>query len=144
MEYRNFGGTYYIRLDRGEEIIGGVLEVCRREEIESATFGGIGGCGSAEIQTFNPEWGCFETRQLTGMLELVSLTGNIFSEEDGTLHHHTHAMLAFRDGGEHRVAGGHMKSLVVLYTAEIELRPVVGGTIRYRFDPETGTGFWLL
>jgi hypothetical protein len=29
-----------------------------------------------------------------------------------------------------------------LYTAEIELRPVVGGVITKRYDPETGTGFW--
>jgi len=37
---------------------------------------------------------------------------------------------------------GHIKSVVVLYTAEIELRPVVGGIIRRKYDPETGTGFW--
>lgn len=30
----------------------------------------------------------------------------------------------------------------VLYTAEIELRPVLGGRIRRKYDPETGTGFW--
>ena len=27
-------------------------------------------------------------------------------------------------------------------TGEIELRPVVGGAIRRRYNPETGTGFW--
>ena len=40
------------------------------------------------------------------------------------------------------MAAGHMKSITVLYTAEIELRPVTGGTIRRKYDPETGTGFW--
>ena len=34
-----------------------------------------------------------------------------------------------------------MKQTVVLYTAEIELRPADGVIGRER-DPETGTGFW--
>jgi hypothetical protein len=46
MEYRQYGDTYYIRMDRGDEIIAGVLEVCRREGIRSAIFSGIGGCGN--------------------------------------------------------------------------------------------------
>ncbi len=29
-----------------------------------------------------------------------------------------------------------------LVTAEIELRPTIGGSIGRKFDPETGTGFW--
>ena len=37
---------------------------------------------------------------------------------------------------------GHLKSTTVLYTAEIELRPTIGGAIGRKFDPETGTGFW--
>lgn len=41
-----------------------------------------------------------------------------------------------------RMAGGHLKATTVLYTAEIELRPTIGGSIGRKFDPETGTGFW--
>ena len=88
-----------------------------------------------------PETGEFETRTLKGMLELVSLSGNVIRGEDG-LCHHTHAVFCFKDGERHCVAGGHIKSITVLYTAEIELRPVAGGVIRRRADPETGTGFW--
>jgi predicted DNA-binding protein with PD1-like motif len=40
------------------------------------------------------------------------------------------------------MAGGHLKATTVRYTAEIELRPTVGGMITRKFDPETGTGFW--
>ena len=75
------------------------------------------------------------------MLELVSLTGNVISD-DGEPCHHTHALFSYKEGGEHHVAGGHIKSITVLYTAEVELRPTVGGTIRKQYDPETGTGFW--
>jgi len=86
--------------------------------------------------------GCFETEKIEGMLELVSLNGNIVSADDGQLYHHTHALFSFKKDGQHGMAGGHLKSTTVLYTAEIELRPTVGGAIGRKFDSETGTVFW--
>ena len=76
------------------------------------------------------------------MLELVSLNGNVVRDKDGQLFHHTHALFSFKKDGQHGMAGGHLKATTVLYTAEIELRPTVGGAIGRKFDPETGTGFW--
>lgn len=142
MDYRKYGETLYVRMDRGDEIIGGILDICKKEQIRSAVFQGIGGCGEAQIQTYLPETKSFETQTIRGMLELVSLTGNIISDGQEGLYHHTHALIAYKTGGQHCVAGGHIKSLTVSYTAEIELRPVIGGMIRRQFDAETGTGFW--
>ena len=144
MEYRFFDKVGYVRMDRGDEIISGLLELCGKEGIESAIFSGIGGCSGAEIQMFIPETGSFETQLLTGMLELVSLTGSITADDEGNRCHHTHAVFSYKDNGEHRIIGGHVKSVTVLYTAEIELRPVTGGVIKRMKDPETGTGFWKL
>lgn len=141
MDYRKMGNAVYIRMDRGDEIIGKILEICRKEDIGSAVFSGIGGCSEAQIQTFVPETGSFETRTISGMLELASLNGNIVTDENG-LYHHTHAVFSYKQGQEHCIDAGHIKSITVLYTAEIELRPVVGGTIKRKPDPETGTGFW--
>jgi predicted DNA-binding protein with PD1-like motif len=166
MEYRKIGDNYYIRMDRGDEIVSNLLEICEKESIPSAVFSGIGGCQSAELQVFIPETGSFETEQLEGMLELVSLNGNVVRDDDGKLFHHTHALFSFKGGDRNvnnivggnqdgqeglratllpsggRMAGGHLKATTVLYTAEIELRPTVGGAIGRKFDPETGTGFW--
>lgn len=142
MDFRNFNQTYYIRMDKGDEIIGSLLKLCRDENITSAMFSGIGGCKEAEVQTFNPETGTFSTRKLSGMLELISLIGNVVTDENGNQFHHTHAMFSFVENGVHGTAGGHIKSVTVLYTAEIELRPVIGGAISRKPDPETGTGFW--
>ena len=142
MEYRKYGEAYYIRLDRDDEIISSVLSVCKTEGIHAATFSGIGGCGKAEIQTFIPETGLFETNELHGMLELISLSGNIITDDAGEYYHHTHALFAYKNGDQHCVSAGHIKSILVSYTAEIELRPVVGGEIKRKYDPETGTGFW--
>ncbi len=142
MDYRKFGDTVYIRMDRDDEIIGGILEICKKENIRSAVFSGIGGCKEAQVQTFMPEIGAFETRTISGMLELVSLNGNVISDESGELYYHTHAAFSYKEGEKHCVAAGHIKSITVLYTAEIELRPVVGGEIKRKYNPETGTGFW--
>ena len=142
MDYRKFGETYYIRMDRGDEIISSILDICRREGIASAIYSGIGGCSEAQIQTFIPASGSFETQTLSGMLELVSLNGNVVTDDEGVYYQHTHAAFSYKDGDRHCMAAGHIKSITVLYTAEIELRPVIGGKIRRSFDPETGTGFW--
>ncbi len=142
MEYKKIGETYYFRMDRDDEIISKIMDVCRKESIKSAIFSGIGGCKKAELQVFIPEKGCFETEHIEGMLELVSINGNIVSDEDGQLFHHTHALFSFKNGEQHGIAGGHLKSTTVLYTAEIELRPTIGGNISRKYDPETGTGFW--
>ena len=95
-----------------------------------------------EMQVFIPERGEFETEKVEGPLELVSLMGNVVSDDSNQLFHHTHALFTWPDNGEHKCISGHMKSSTVLYTAEIELRPVTGGVIRRQYDPETGTGFW--
>ena len=142
MDYRKYNNTYYIRLDRGDEVVSSILDICKKEQIKSCVYNGIGGCQSAEIQTFHPEEGRFDTEKVTGMLELVSLMGDIVTDEEGILRHHTHAMFAYVENNEHKTIGGHLKSTVVLYTAEIELRPVVGGIIGRKKDEETGTGFW--
>lgn len=142
MEYRKIGETYYIRMDRGDEIVSCLLEICSSEGIPSACFSGIGGCSDVEMQIFIPERGEFETEKTEGTLELVSLMGNVVSDGSGSLFHHTHALFCYLKDGEQRIISGHLKSTTVLYTAEIELRPVTGGVIRRTYDPETGTGFW--
>ena len=47
MDYRKIGETYYVRMDRGDEIVSNLLEICEKENIPSAVFSGIGGNESA-------------------------------------------------------------------------------------------------
>lgn len=142
MEHRRFGDACYIRLDRGDEVLSSILRVCRDEGISSAIYSGIGGCSDVEIAVFDPAEGAFQTERVEGMLEMVSITGSVIAREDGEPYQHAHAQFAYVAGGEHRMIGGHVKSTTVLYTAEIELRPVQGGIIGAKRDPETGTFLW--
>lgn len=129
-------------MDRGDEIVGKLLEVCNKESLQSAVYSGIGGCQCAELQTFISEKGQFETELIEEMLELVSLNGSVVTGDDGQLYHHTHALFSYKKDGKHEVVGGHLKSTTVLYTAEIEIRPTIDGVIGRKYDPETNTGFW--
>ena len=120
------------------------MDICRDNGIGSATFSGIGGCEDADIMVFNAEKGTFEPERIEGALELISVMGNITTDEEMNYFHHTHAMFSYFKGGEHHISAGHMKATRVLYTAEIELRPVTGGRLGHKYHPETGTGFWTL
>ena len=142
MDYRKLGNCYYIRMDKGDEIVATILDICRREGISSATFSGIGGCQDAEIQVFHPEQGEFETERVEGLLELVALTGNVILRDDGESPYHAHALFAYQGTEGPRIAAGHLKSSTVLYTAEIELRPVEGGVIGASLNLDTNTFFW--
>ena len=127
MEYRKIGDNYYIRMDRGDEIICNLLEICEKESIPSAVFSGIGGCQSAELQVFIPETGSFETEQLEGMLELVSLNGNVVRDDDGKLFHHTHALFSFKKDVN------CVLLLVVLSEGSLTLRLVLdSGTLKIK------------
>jgi len=143
MEYANFNGVYYLRFDKGDRLISGIMDVCKNEKIMSCVFSGIGGCSTAEIQTFMPERGEFESEILEGSLEMISINGNIISDKE-KLYHHAHALFSGKKDGNAFVSAGHLKETTVLYTAEIELRPVTGGTIGRTYNPETGTGIWKL
>ncbi len=142
MDYRNFNNTYFIRMDKGDEIISRILEVCRTEGISSCTYSGIGGCGSIEIRAYYEETDEFKTRKVERIMELVTLSGNVITDEKGELCHHTHAVLSYNEGDEHCIIAGHMESILVSHVAEIELHPVIGGRLIKRTDPVTGLGSW--
>lgn len=55
MDYRQMGERIYIRIDKGEEILAQVEDVCRKLHIPAATFQGIGACGEVEVATYIPD-----------------------------------------------------------------------------------------
>ena len=141
MDYRKYGDNIYVRVDRGEEVISSILDACKREGVRSAMFSGIGGCDAAEIKVFDAEAGAFASERIEGILELVSLLGNVVDGGDGPSWH-AHALFSYSDDEGHHMAAGHLGSARVRYTAEIEGRPVLGGVIGGKLDSETGTKLW--
>ena len=141
MDYRNYNNVVYLRLDKGDEVLSSILEVCEKEGIKSCVFSGIGGCDYVKLGTFRPEQGTYANYEKSGMLELVSLNGDIKDSEQGALIH-AHGCLSYEKEGEIKLIGGHLLSLRVLVTAEIEIRPVIGGVIKTKPGQIAGTKVW--
>ena len=143
MEYRVFNNVIYLRLDRGDEVLTTILSVSQDEGIKSCVFSGIGGCDYVKLGIFHPEKGTYDEQEKKGMLELVSLNGNVKYSEQGPLIH-AHGCLSYEEDGQIKLIGGHLLALRVLVTAEIEIRPVVGGVIGTKPGDIAGTKVWDL
>lgn len=142
MEYRREENMILLRLDAGEEILTQVLDFCRVHNIRGGIFFGIGACGRAVTSTYLPEEKTFTEHTAAGVLELVSLTGNI-CVEDGSIAEHTHALFSYLDeAGEQKILAGHLKSAVISYTAELTL--LAADPIEKICDPATGIMIWDL
>ncbi len=145
MDYKVLNGRILLRLDRGEELLSNVTGTCEKEGVHSALFHGIGAFSSVCIATYIPETESFSEHRKTGLLELISLDGNISHEDDGRIFEHSHAVFSFlNEKGNVVCFGGHLKKAVVSYTAEIEITPIRSDGIGRMVDPLTGITVWKL
>lgn len=144
MKFRAEGSTYYIRLDKGECVVGTMLGLCESENIQAGSFQGIGACDHAALSTYLPEENDFAHHELSGMLEMVSLIGNITTGSNGRPFMHAHATFSqLARNGEVAVIAGHLKDARIGYTAEISLT-AAEQKIGRKIDPQTGIEVWDL
>jgi len=120
MEVRKAGGRLIIRLDAGDEIVASLKKACRELPAHYAHFSGIGACRSAEISHFDTKEKRYSTRKFGGMLEIVSLCGNITSVDNEPFVH-AHIALGLPDFS---VLGGHLVSAEISPACEIILEQV--------------------
>lgn len=133
MQYRVFGDTYVVRLQRGEEVLACLRELCEKESISLGTVSAIGAVNHVVVGVYRVDEQKYVANTFDGVMELTSLMGNI-TEKDGEPYLHLHA--TFRDLTG-KVIGGHLNEAVVSATCELFVRKVEGHVGR-RLDPETG------
>lgn len=144
MPYRREGNTLYIRVDKGQKIVETIRRICQKEHIHGGYFTGIGACCEAVLATWDVEKKEFSTHQLQGMLELVSLLGNISLEKDGTPYIHCHGTFSYVDAaGKLSVAAGHLVDATIGYTGEVVLH-VAEKPINRMYDVAAGIDVWDL
>lgn len=96
------------------------------------------------LQTYIPEKNDFISHTLTGMIEMISLSGNISKGSDALPFLHSHATFSqLNDKGEIVVTAGHMQEANISYTGEIIITPA-NETIERQFDPNVGIEVWKL
>jgi predicted DNA-binding protein with PD1-like motif len=133
MEYKHFDGGYWVRIDRGEEIMDSLKVFAHSENIRSASVSGIGAVGNACIGLYDTEAHRYIQNTFKKDMEIVSLLGSI-SEKDGEVYLHLHIGLADETGA---MVGGHLTRAVVSGTCEIWIA-LTGGPVLRRYDPGIG------
>ena len=137
MEYRKFGDTYLIRIDRGEEIVEQVRRFAQAEGVKLASVQALGAVGDFTVGLFHTGEKRYLSEQYTGDHEIVSLTGTI-DTMDGAFYCHLHMSARRQDG---TVVGGHLNRAVVSATCEMAVR-LLPGSVDRAFDEETGLNLW--
>lgn len=144
MEYKKINHTFYIRIDKGESVTDSIKDVCKREKIQAGHFQGIGACDLAVLATYIPEKNDFTDHTITGMLEMVSLMGNVTTDKNNEPFLHGHASFSYLDkNGNVVLAGGHLKEARISYTGEIILN-AAEEKIGRMMDPNAGIEVWKL
>lgn len=133
MDYRRFGDTVIVRLDKGEEILEQLEKVALAENIRLAEVSALGATNDITVGVFATAEKKYYANHFTGDMEIVSLTGTI-STMDGKYYAHLH-MSAGNDKGQ--VFGGHLNRAVISATCEMVIR-VIDGSVDRKFNEEVG------
>lgn len=133
MEYKKFNNHYVLRLEKGEEIISEVKELCKKEQISLGTISGIGASNKIEIGLFNTETKEYKTSIKEGMFEITSLLGNITCKDKEV---YLHCHINFSDSSLNTY-GGHLVQAYISATCEIVITKI-DGTVNREFDENIG------
>lgn len=133
MEYRKFGNTIVVRIDKGEEILEKIREIALKENIKLANINALGATNDFTVGVFKTAEKKYYSNNFKGDFEIVSLTGtiNIMNNEFYT---HIH-FSAGNDKGE--VFGGHLNRAIVSATCEMIIN-IIDGKVDRKFSEEIG------
>ncbi len=134
MDYRRFGNKIVLRVDRGEEILSKVTELCQKENIKLGSVSGLGAVCETEIGVYNVESKEYFKKTIEGLYEISALIGNI-SRMNGDVYLHFHITIG--NTKLDKVYAGHLNRAVVGATAEIII-DVIDGEVGRKKDEEIG------
>lgn len=133
MEFREFDNYYVIRIEKGEEIVNSIKDLCLKEDIRLGSISGIAAANLIEIGLFNVDTKQYRTETFEGMFEITSLTGNITRKGDEV---YMHMHVNFSDE-TNMVRGGHFVRAVVSAACEVIINKIDGAVGR-EFNQEIG------
>ena len=133
MEYRRFNDTYVVRMDRGEEIMGTLTDLCEQEGIRLASVAAIGAVDRAVVGLYDVCEKVYHKKEFNEPMEIASLLGTV-TEKDGKPYLHLHATLCDANMQTH---GGHVNELRISATCEMILR-LLPGEVGRKPDDVTG------
>ena len=133
MQFRHFGNKYFIRIDKGEEILSTLKKFCEQEKISLAEVKALGAVDDFNVGLFDVAEKKYHTTHFQFPAEIVSLWGTV-TTKDGKFYAHVHLSAADKDG---HVFGGHLNNARVSATCEMIVE-VSEGTVERKFSEEIG------
>ena len=133
MEYRKFGDTYIVRMDRGEEILSQLIVLCEKEDIRLAQVDALGAVDHAVVSVYDVPTKTFYKKEFNEPMEISNLCGTV-SRKDGQVYIHLHATVCDKSLVAH---GGHANELRVSATCEMVVCTLPGQVDR-RLDEAIG------
>ena len=133
MQYRKFGSKYFVRIDRGEEIMTCLKDFCEKEHITLAEVKALGAVDDFSMGLFDVEEKKYHSNHFTFPAEIVSLWGTV-TTKDGQFYAHIHMSAGDKEG---HVFGGHLNTARVSATCEM-IVDVSAGTVERKFSTEVG------
>ena len=138
MEYRRFADTYVVRMDRGEEIVACLTQLCKAEGITLGSVEAIGAADYVVVGLYDVAQRQFQKRVFDEPLEITSLLGNI-STKNGETYLHLHINLGREDM---TVIGGHLNECRLSGTCEMFVRRIEGCVERKLDEEVTGLNLY--
>ncbi len=133
MQYKKFGNSYVIRLEKEDELIASLRGFVEKESITGGFFYGLGAVRDVSLGYFDVEKKEYKEKTFAEDFELTSLVGDVsFAGEKIIVH--AHVTLADKD---FKVRAGHLNSAKVTATAEVVFHPLQG-RLEKKVDPQTG------
>ena len=139
MQYRQFGDTYMLRIDCGEEILQSLKQMCEQEGIRLAQVSAIGAVDHAIVGVFDLREKRYHQEETNEFMEIASLSGSV-TGMNGQPYIHLHVTMADQ---KHILHGGHAIELRVGATCEMFVR-ILDGQVTREKNEELGINLWKL
>ncbi len=130
------GRNFLFRVPEREELLGFINSFAKKNNVLIGTVSAIGSLRNPKIGYFDENAGEYKVIELSGLYELVSLSGNI-SLKDGEPFAHVHVALGGPDG---RLYGRHLVEGEV-FVAEVFIQELLGEPLE-RKPQENGLTLW--
>jgi predicted DNA-binding protein with PD1-like motif len=130
MRNQKYENVYAVRIDKGEEIVEKLKELCRTENIRFAQVSAIGASEHAVLGVYDLAKQEYARESVSGFCEITSLSGSITTVNEAP-YIHLHAMLADQ---QHQIHGGNLLELTVGAICEMFIRAIDTGVGRIHDD----------
>ena len=139
MQFRRFGNKFFVRIDKGEEIMSTLMKFCETEKITLAEIKALGAVDEFEVGLFDVIEKKYHANKFNFPAEITSLWGTVTTKE-GKPYLHVHMSAADIEG---RLYGGHLVKAVVSATCEMIVYDLSEGdskgfVVERKFNDEVG------